>query len=486
MRKATITMLLLLVISISGVCVAAAGVHAPHDQVVLKENVIYGDPSAASGLEVQAHVTWDDHLFWDTTLLTGTENRVETDFRFSAKELRQEGPAVFRGIVLGNDIDFYYDPMGTAQEHQGIDRAYHELAQTVGPGEERETTVYLKDYMDTYPIEVVVDLPGMTASLDMWRASNEEASELAEIERDIQRLQEYFAIPVLEDETYELSVGKDENGNFSHGSGGPGEGDTFRLREINVIADTACYFTFDTHSWEGNVVDTSFLPDGYGLFRVTFDASYSDNKPVVFEEMDISEPEMVYAIDPNAYIEGLYLSEDQRLLYLLTQEDNVLFLTVIECVTMDTLQKLEIYDFGGEPGTVHEIRQRDNCWVLWLRGGVLALLEKLPGGLFELEYVTTYDFENIPEYAMSIYLEADWDGERLAVVDKSYNGRMNVDGYYVVGYDTCGFWLLVYDEHGELAYAGNYESSLSEQNERPQNACSLIWPKPFTVNWKEE
>ena len=34
MRKATITMLLLLVISIGGVCVAAAGVHAPYDQVL--------------------------------------------------------------------------------------------------------------------------------------------------------------------------------------------------------------------------------------------------------------------------------------------------------------------------------------------------------------------------------------------------------------------------------------------------------------------
>ena len=40
MRKATIAMLLLLVLSIGGVCVAAAGVHAPHDQVILTENVV--------------------------------------------------------------------------------------------------------------------------------------------------------------------------------------------------------------------------------------------------------------------------------------------------------------------------------------------------------------------------------------------------------------------------------------------------------------
>ena len=487
MRKATITMLLLLCLSIGGVYVAAAGVHAPHDQVVLTENVVYGDPSAASGLEVQAHVTWDDHLFWDTTLLTGAENRVETDFRFSAEEVRQEEPIEFRGIMPDNSVEFFYDPSQEAvQEYHGIDRAFHELAQTVEPGQEKEATVYLKDYMDNYPVEAVVDLPGLTASLNTQYAPDE-AAQLAEIERDILCLQEYFTIPVLEEETYGLLVGKHENGTLSHMFGGPSDSDSFYFREINVIADNACYFTFDTHSNGGQVVDTSRLPNGYGLFRVMFDACHSDSKPVVFEEMDISEPEMVYAIDPNAYIEGLYLSEDQRLLYLLTQENNMLFLTVIDCATMDALQKLEIYDFGEEPGTVHEIRLKDNCWVLWLRGGVLALLEKLPDDLFELAYVTTYDFEEIPEYAMSIYLEADWDGERLAVVDKSYNGRMNVDGHYVVGYDTCGFWLLVYDKHGELAYAGNYESSLSDLIEQPKNSCNPIWPgPPFTVNWKEE
>ena len=478
MRKATITMLLLLVISIGGVCVAAAGVHAPYDQVLLTENIIYGDPSAANGLEVQAHVTWDDHLFWDTTLLTGAKNSVETDFRFSAKEVRQEISAELPGIMLDNGIDFYYDSNESEQEHLGINKAFYELAQTVGPGEEKSATVYLKDYIDNYPITVDIALPGIGAGSNMWHANDEVKAQYAEIEKDIRWLQEYFKIPVQDEETYEFTVGKDENGNDSHAHGGSGDGDLFRIEIINAIADTACYFTFDTHTNEGKIIDTSLLPDGYGLFCIPYEQSGTGD--LKMEEF------RVYPLDPSVYIEGFYLSDDQRLLYLLTQENNVLYLTAIDCDTMNTLQKLEIYDFGGEPGTVHEIRQRDNCWVLWLRGGVLALLEKLPDGLFELEYVTTYDFEEIPEYAMSIYLEADWDGKRLAVVDKSYNGRMNENGHYAVDFDTCGFWLLVYDERGELTYAGNYESSLSYRNERPQNDCSLIWPKPFTVNWKEE
>ena len=63
MRKATIAMLLLLVISIGGVCVAAAGVHAPHDQVVFTEQTFYGDKSAAEGLEVVVRSTYNEQLF---------------------------------------------------------------------------------------------------------------------------------------------------------------------------------------------------------------------------------------------------------------------------------------------------------------------------------------------------------------------------------------------------------------------------------------
>jgi hypothetical protein len=86
MRKATIAMLLLLVISIGGVCVAAAGVHAPHDQVELKENVIYGDSAAANGLEIQTHVTWDNHLFWDTTLWLAQKTAWKRIFDFPQSE----------------------------------------------------------------------------------------------------------------------------------------------------------------------------------------------------------------------------------------------------------------------------------------------------------------------------------------------------------------------------------------------------------------
>ena len=164
MRKATIAMLLLLVISIGGVCVAAAGVHGPHDQVVLKEKTVYGNREYAEGLDIQIQASYASHLFWDTTYSTGTEGQAETDFLFSARKIHDEVSTGYQGIMLDNQIGYFYEP--SEEEANGVARAYRELAEKVPAGQERETTIYLKDYIDTYPMTVDVDLPGIGIGLD--------------------------------------------------------------------------------------------------------------------------------------------------------------------------------------------------------------------------------------------------------------------------------------------------------------------------------
>ena len=484
MRKATIAMLLLLVISIGGVCVAAAGVHGPHDQVVLKEKTVYGNREYAEGLDIQIQASYASHLFWDTTYSTGTESQAETDFLFSARKIHDEVSTGYQGIMLDNQIGYFYEP--SEEEAHGVARAYRELAEKVPAGQERETTIYLKDYIDTYPMTVDVDLPGIGMGLDWNFQMNtpaEEHDNLNEIEKDIIRLQEYFAIPVLDEETYSLSVGKDENGNVTHMSGGTGDGDSFWIQVINAIADDACYFTFDTHTTEGNVVDTSMLPDGYGLFCVTFNGDYDENDPMVLEEMDFGEPEMVYAIDPNAYIQGLYLNEDQSQLYLLTEEDHKLYLTVIDRDTMDTLQKMQIHDWEEEHGYVHEVHMKEDFWVLWLSEGRLALLGKAENGTFNLVFCELYNHGEAGDYSMSVYAAVDWNGERLAVVDQNFP-EYTFDTHYKSRSKSCGFWLLVYDDEGTMVYAGEYYSSLTPQDR--SNNCNPFGMKPFTVSWKEE
>ena len=58
MRKALAILLVLVILSASGIIAAHAVVNEQRDQVVISENVIYGDKVAAYGLTVTNNSSW--------------------------------------------------------------------------------------------------------------------------------------------------------------------------------------------------------------------------------------------------------------------------------------------------------------------------------------------------------------------------------------------------------------------------------------------
>lgn len=121
MRKATIMMLLLLCLSIGGVCVAAAGVHSSHDRVVLTEQTFYGDKSVANGLEVMVRSTYKNQLFWNTTHFAGTSPDTQTQFAFSAIPESSPFENDYRGLDLEKDISperFFDDDQPSVDNHK--------------------------------------------------------------------------------------------------------------------------------------------------------------------------------------------------------------------------------------------------------------------------------------------------------------------------------------------------------------------------------
>ena len=92
MKKATILMALVLLLSVCGVGVLAADVFEERDQVVLTEKVIYGDRTKANGLSVQINSHYRSRLHWSTSLQIGDETECKTDYSFSAKQRRTTRP----------------------------------------------------------------------------------------------------------------------------------------------------------------------------------------------------------------------------------------------------------------------------------------------------------------------------------------------------------------------------------------------------------
>ena len=87
MKKATILMALVLLLSVCGVGVLAADVFEERDQVVLTEKVVYGDRAEADGLSIQVDSHYRSRLFWNTTLQFNDTADIHTDYTFSAKQI---------------------------------------------------------------------------------------------------------------------------------------------------------------------------------------------------------------------------------------------------------------------------------------------------------------------------------------------------------------------------------------------------------------
>lgn len=444
MRRATILLVLLLVLSVGGVCFAASGVYEARDQVTLTEDVRYGDRSAANGLTVRVDSTYNDHLFWDTTCTLDAQTRTETEYSFSASAVNETRPRAYSGISLSAQPLFGLDLNATA----GLGLAYLELFNSLEPGEEKSAVVYLKDYMDYYPISVSLDLPGAYDSL--------EGSEVPDWDPDpgtpsyaLFKIRDYFKIPVLEEEFYEISVKKYEAGNVNGASGMDATGsDHFNMTMFSALTDDACYFTFDAHSQEGKLMDVSELPDGYGIYRLPYEEDRRDESNGKIYSVDADALEMVYPLGPEITPVSMSVDPEQSKLLLHAMEEDEYSLTVIDIETMATLQKLEI------EGAPEEIYEEGGYLAILLSGSRLAVVAVTDSGGYELRWicdVSPDEFENTLFWRGSALA---FDGERLAVVGQP------IDEYGRYYDDSCNFSLAVYEPSG-LAYYGEYWNSLS-------------------------
>lgn len=466
MRKAAILTALLLVLSIGGVCVAASGVYEARDQVVLTETVVYGDRAAANGLTVELNITCADHLFWDTTCTLDAQIQTRTEYSFSALEARQKAPGQYKGVYLYSDVDGGLDMW--EDDPTGLNRAYRELYDSLKPGEEKSVTVYVKDYLDYYPLTVELDFPEVA-----YRLSTEELAGYLNAESftgppayyAAQALLEYFKIPILPEEVRTITVSKGNDDRDVHVGAATSrgeEGDYFELSVCSALTDDACYFTFDAHSRQGKLVDLHEIPGGYGIYRLPYQA----------DEVDADALEMVYSLDPEIKLLGLFANEDQTKLLLHAVENGKYILTVIDLDDMTTLQKLEIAEWPEDQ--YWQLYSGDGCMaVLLSREQELAVIAETDDGDYELWYMGDAWPDELGGFPFRWEPVLAFDGERLAFV-----GFLS-DEYGNHYYYTCDFALAVYEPSG-LAYYGEYGNSLNTSGNYTCRGCDY---DPLTVSW---
>ena len=248
----------------------------------------------------------------------GEEPQTETEYAFYPDQHQTDRPASYAGVEMDNrgygstalaaSGSFEAEELGA----YGLNAAYRELADQTAPGAEGEKVIRVSDYLDYYPLEVRLDFPEFLLDLNrMMDWGDETAGRKQKSVSLLQTFQNFFRIPVLEEERMEISIGKDPSGEIdSWGSGSVSEYDSFYLWTQSVVTGSACYFTFDCHTEQDHVVDTSQIPGGImGLtaYLVEYDSGAHGKREC--DRVDIEELSMVYPLDPNGYLLELGLIE---------------------------------------------------------------------------------------------------------------------------------------------------------------------------------
>ena len=473
MKKRAVFALLLLLAAVAGAWTAGVKLHAAADQVTLTRRELYGRADAARGLTLTLHSAYRNRLLWTTT--ADAQGALETQFTaFPAQAWAEEAVSSYSGLEMYTMLDQGMDP-SDGVTLPGLDSALEELSAATPNGQEAEKTIYLRDYLDYYPLTLQLELPGYWQMLDdILRRYDQLSPQEQQTARDLIDLGKYFKIPVLEEERCTLSLGKSEDGRAWHWGTGSAEGDSYSMWTVSAVTSEACYFTFTTLTQEGKVVDTGELSLGYGVYRL----------PYELDEFGVARPlvedlELVYPLEPGVQILNLQASPDESRLLLHTGEGGRYLLTVVDPAARSSVQILDAAPYDPDSGW--RLYSQGDFLAAVLEGDTLAVITLEPDGSCELAHLWDAWPPEREDLAFSAWdLALDYDGERLALAGILDDGEARL-------WDTCNYFLAVYQGEG-LAYYGEYRNSLytaGQDLESYEYACRSRYATPLGLAWAE-
>lgn len=465
MKKSLIALLLALVLTLGGAVYTAAGVADGIDDVVYRQTTVAGDPAAAEGITIRHKVQYDNFLHWDNVLTLGEgQHSLETDFHYTGDRVYEVQTYSPNGVTMWKGTGADYDTDVPLEQHEGFDYIMRKLYDDTAINETATVRMKLSEVYDYYPLGVEVDLMNHFFFSDVWANRYEQDSSVEAWTYVNDGFQEFFRIPVSTEEEYELTIEKRSDGMAS--SFGiteeSYEKDRYDMTSFAASTATETWFTFTTHTTKGNVVDTSLIPGGYGIYHLS--ATEVENPAAPCDGILVDELECIYPMDPNLEVKALHLTGDgTRLMVCYADESRTLWVDVVSVSDGALLQTIELCTVPGD-FTIYVEADQQQGMVLYEAEGRFILLEETDTGVELKLCVVGNRYENFPGQLFG--MNFGWDGERLALVG---------------GYGGTWWWgadvaLSVYTADG-LQYAGFYAGTLNNRYGNYQNYAVDGYPK---------
>lgn len=492
MKKAMIIMLTILILGFGGIGLAAVRIYDTHDKVTLTKMTSWGDEEYAEGLEMEINSTYDNMLFWNTTVSMDDLKGAVTEYDFSITAVYPEIDT-YNGLILEVStwgLDSFMINEKGEENVTGVKRAYQELADVTEANEKKQKEIFLKDYMDYYEYDVKIDLPGTQINSlvnTIQKASVEEQKKDA-----IHKMNDFFKIPVLETESWSISLEKDDKGYIVQNGSSSKVGNFFHIRNYNALTEKECYFTFNSHSVGGEIMDTSLIPGGYGIYCLPYDDTLEgcEENSNMFDvnadriSVDTDGLKMVYSLDPQIDIMLLHLNEKKDKLILHAKEYGKYVVTIIDVTTMETLQKIEVMDWKQEYDYGYQIYNEGDFIVTVVHktqeeGRIEAVvLEENEQGKYEVAFICDIQNKELPSFNTSV-MYLDFDGKRLAMA-----GFLEEEEPYYR--ESSNLFLAVCNASG-MKYYGEYRNSLESGFDADLYSyqCRGYGFEPIVLKWEE-
>lgn len=475
MRRAMIGLLALALMVCLGFGFLHNGVSDLADQVTVTQQILYGDPSAANGVQLLVRNQYADHLLWETGMTLGEENSLKTEFTFDNDTVDRFYSVSYTGVSLNELQSIFsfmdYDlPEATQVRYADAIAYFKEAEASVPEGEVKSFTVDLAEYLDYYPLFGQIDLPGVTYVVSEFDSWHEEYLEIG------QKISDFFRIPMDMPHVVEWTVDKTSPGS-SYGAIFSDKDFYFYAR--GTVTENACYFTFNGIRADGSLVDTSLIPGGYGIYCL----------PYGEKGVDIDGLSMVYALDQSEEYEGLFLSGDGKRLLLFTWQGDDLTVTVIDIATMTQVQKEVLWS-----------RSENKSYHLVTYAGYF-LIEERSGFNSDHYRVMVWEEQRDGTFAQTIDAPFDWalfpEGREVNPFDQYDNAVTYTDGKLAVvwhqtvrdalGYrskESCDVYVAVF-ENDAMCYAGSYQWNLTMINEQDYYATGIepLYHGSLEISW---
>lgn len=465
----------LLVIAI---CIAVlTGIHiwinAQEDDLVFTEHILQGTVDPLSGRTISLYITCGDHMRWNSSYTFGDPGTYSTDFIFSQESITAEGSYSWAEFSLYLSGGFGASTSGSfTPGTDGYGQMIRTVAAITQDGETVEMNLKTSDYLDCY-------------SLDYDLSYNSEqyyANETYQLSNTIlqdrtwhhnpgsyYRLSRLFRFPVQPDDVTSVSVSKDELGNINsidmYSENSPD------IRFLSAVNDSGVYFipVFQTAGDDPRTLPGEY-PDGLGIYHAPFrstsqEIAYPHDDDHTEVTLDMDRLENIYPVAEDAFIYSMEVSDDGSVAWLLTQENNVYVLRVIDLVNRESLNRIELFPLRTDSeNSTHASWITKNGLAVVFTGDDLALIDLSGSGslILTAPVEDTGTHLNWFDPATGV---VEYDGEHLILVDTSQN------------HDSTAFWTAVYDPSG-IQFLAEYTCSIFDGNHPGyyQSIIGRYWP----------